>query len=142
MESSRPIYASITKRSFAFLIDDIIVSLLFIAIYYDKIVLLSTPESLRLFLEQNLWVLLFLKIAYHTFFIGLNGQTIGKYLVKIKAVDENDFSKTISWNKAFLRAVVRTIGEMLFYFTFIVAFFDEKRQTLHDKIGKCVVINV
>jgi uncharacterized RDD family membrane protein YckC len=134
-------YASIAKRFISFTIDDIVVSLLFIAIFYNQITGLNTPESLVYFIRDNVLYLLILKVAYHTFLIALNGQTLGKYFMKIKAVDEDNF-QTISWNRAFLRAAFRTLGEMFFYFTFIFAFFDKKNQTLHDKIAKCVVVNV
>jgi len=134
-------YASIAKRVISFTVDDLLVSFLFIAIYYNQIVSLSSPEIMVAFVQQNAWVLLVLKIIYHTFFIGLNGATVGKYLVKIRAVDEQS-GYTISWGRAFIRAVVRTIGEMLFYVTFLFAFFTPKKQTLHDKIVNCVVIDV
>ncbi len=134
-------YASIAKRVVSFTIDDFLISFLFIAIYYNQIVALKSPELMVAFVQQNAWVLLLLKVIYHTFFIGLNGATVGKYIVKIRAVDE--FSgDTISWGRAFLRAVVRVVGEMLFYITFLFAFFNPKRQTLHDKIANCVVIDV
>ena len=135
-------FASITKRGIAFFIDDLITSLLFIIIFYDQIITLTTPESMSVFVMQYSWVVFVLKIMYHTFFIGLNGATVGKYIVKIKAVDESNPTQTISWSRAFIRAVVREIGEMLFYITFIFAFGSPKNQTLHDKISKCVVIDV
>ncbi len=140
MESIK--YASITKRSIAFFIDDMIISLLFIIIFYNQISSLTTPESMSLFVMEYSWVVFVLKIMYHTFFIGLNGATIGKYIVKIKAVDEDNPTQTISWSRAFIRAIVREIGEMLLYITFIFAFGSPKNQTLHDKISKCVVIDV
>ncbi len=133
-------YASIAKRAISFTIDDFLVSFLFIAIFYNQITTLTTPELMVAFIQQNAWVLMVLKIVYHTFFIGLNGATVGKYIVKIKAVDENS-GQIIGWGRAFIRAVVRTIGEMLFYITFLFAFFSPKKQTLHDKIVNCVVID-
>ena len=133
-------YASIIKRAISFTIDDFLVSFLFIAIFYKQITTLTTPELMVAFIQQNAWVLMVLKIVYHTFFIGLNGATVGKYIVKIKAVDENS-GQIIGWGRAFIRAVVRTIGEMLFYITFLFAFFSPKKQTLHDKIVNCVVID-
>ena len=134
-------YASIAKRAISFTIDDILVSFLFIGIFYDNIVKLTTPEMMLAFIQANVWVLMLLKVIYHTFFIAFNGMTVGKYIMRIKAVDENR-GKELSWAMAFLRAVVRIVGETLFYFTFLFALFDSKRQTLHDKISKCVVIDV
>ena len=129
------------RRALSFTIDDIVVSLLFIAVFYNTIITLTTPESMIYFLQSNIWYLLLLKVIYHTFFIGFNGMTLGKYLVKIKAVDEFS-SEPIGYSRAFVRALVRSAGEMLFYITFIFAFSSPKKQTLHDKIVNCVVVNV
>jgi len=134
-------YASITKRSISFLIDDIVVSILFTIIFYEQINSLTTPQMMLTFIEQYFGVLLLLKVLYHTFLISYSGATLGKYIVKIKAVDENS-GKLLNWKMALLRAIVREIGEVFFYFTFIFAFFDKKNQTLHDKVSKCVVIDV
>jgi len=134
-------YASIAKRFISFTIDDIVVSLLFIAIFYEQIFLIKTGDSLVFFIRDNLLYLLILKTAYHTALIAISGQTLGKYFTKIKAVDEDSFTN-ISWSRAFLRASFRVLGEMFFYFTFIFAFFDKKNQTLHDKIARCVVVDV
>ncbi|MFP4486790.1 MAG: hypothetical protein ACLFOC_07485 [Campylobacterales bacterium] len=37
---------------------------------------------------------------------------------------------------------MRTIGEVLFYFTFIFAFFDPYKRTLHDRVANTAVVNV
>lgn len=134
-------YATITKRAISFTIDDFLVSFLFIAIFYDNIVSLTTQDDMISFIIQNSWVLILLKVIYHTFFIAYSGATVGKYIVKIKVIDEESGYK-LSWSKAVLRALIREIGESFLYFTFLFAFFDKKRQTLHDKVVKCVVIDV
>ncbi len=133
--------ASLSKRSFAFILDDILISLLFIIIFYEQISSFGNLEGAIMFIQSNIIYLLLLKIIYHTFFVGLNGMTPGKYLLKIKVVDENNF-ELIGYNRAFVRAIVRTFGELIFYITFIPAFFTPRRQTLHDKLAKSVVINV
>lgn len=134
-------YASIGRRMVSYLIDDLFVSLLFIAIFYDQIISLSTQEAMMAFIANNIWILFLLKIVYHTFFIAYSGATIGKYLTKTVAIDEISGEK-LSWTMAALRAIIRTVGEYLFYITFLFAFFSPKNQTLHDKITNCVVINV
>lgn len=134
-------YASIGRRMVSFVIDDLLVSFLFIAIFYGQIVSLGTQEAMIFFVAQNSWVLLLLKMFYHTFFIAYSGATVGKYFAKIVAIDETSGEK-LSWSMAALRAIVRVIGESLFYITFLFAFFSPKRQTLHDKLTNCVVVNV
>ncbi len=133
-------YATITKRAISFTIDDLLVSFLFIIIYYNNIVELNSQESMVSFILENSWVLLLLKVIYHTFFIAYSGATIGKYFMKIRAINEES-GENLSWSSALIRALVRVLGESLFYFTFLFAFIDKRRQTLHDKIAKCVVID-
>ena len=133
-------YASIGRRMISFVIDDLLVSFLFIAIFFDQITAIATQEAMFLFVTTNSWVLILLKVLYHAFFIGYSGATVGKYVVKIIAVDEMSGEK-LSWSMATLRAIIRVIGESLFYITFLFAFFSPKKQTLHDKLTNCVVIN-
>jgi len=134
-------YATITKRALSFIIDDILVSFLFIVIFYGNIHILTSQEEMVNFVIQNSWVLILLKVIYHTFFIAYSGATVGKYVVKIKAIDE-DTKEKLSWSKSFTRALVRTLGESFLYLTFLFAFFNNKNQTLHDMVVKCVVIDV
>jgi uncharacterized RDD family membrane protein YckC len=91
------------------------------------------------FIVQNSWILLMLKLIYHTFFIWYNGMTVGKYIAKIKAVDEST-GALLPLGRALFRALVRVLGESFFYFTFLFAIFDKRVQTLHDKVAKCVVV--
>ena len=134
-------YASIGRRIISFMIDDLLVSFLFIAIFFDQITAIASQEDMILFVTANSWALVLLKVIYHTFFIGYSGATVGKYIAKIVAVDEASGEK-LSWSMATIRAIIRVIGESLFYITFLFALFSPKRQTLHDKLTNCVVVNV
>jgi uncharacterized RDD family membrane protein YckC len=131
--------APIGRRILSFVVDDIVVSLLFVAIFYEQIGMLKAPEAIQLFLQANLWVLILLKILYHTFFIGYNGMTLGKYLAKIRAVSLEN-GELLGYPRAFLRALVRIPDEMFFYLGFLPAFFSPLRQTLHDRVSGCVVV--
>jgi len=144
--------ASMQKRISAFVIDDIVISLFFLIIFYDQIMGLfsSLPETvegntlsldiMNTFIAENLVIVLGMKVVYHTVLIWQNGMTIGKYAVKIKAVSL-DTEQRPSFQQAFLRASVRLISESFFYLGFIMAFFIPMRQTLHDKLSNCVVID-
>ena len=132
--------ATIGRRSVAFVIDDFIASIFFIVIFYEQIASYTDMLSMMSFIQQNIWVLMAIKVIYHTFFVATNGATLGKYIVKIKVVNEES-GELLSWSMALVRALVRTAGEMLLYFTFIFAFANPKRQTLQDKLAKSVVIN-
>jgi uncharacterized RDD family membrane protein YckC len=128
------------KRIVSFVIDDVVVSLLFVAIFSEQIAGLRSPEELRAFLKINFWVLVTLKLLYHTFFTGYNGMTLGKYLVKIRAVNGED-GKLLNYSMAFLRSSARILDEFVFYLGFLPALFTPMRQTLHDRISGCVVVH-
>ncbi len=135
------IVASIPKRGVAFIIDEVVVSFYFMAIFWDEISAIKSADAFEMFAADNLIVLFGLKVAYHTFFIGLNGMTLGKYLVKIKAVDL-ETKQSIGFIRAFIRAVFRFANELFFYIGFWFALFAPLKQTLHDYSTNTVVIDV
>ncbi len=151
MTESRSIpIASMQKRITAFVIDDLIISMFFMIIFYDQISNLfsniteidqATLEQMNMFIAENILIVFAIKVLYHTVLIWQNGMTIGKYVVKIKVIDLNSEQRP-SFQQAFLRASVRLISEALLYVGFIMAFFTPLRQTLHDKFSNCVVIDV
>jgi uncharacterized RDD family membrane protein YckC len=141
--------ASIQKRITSFVIDDMVITLFFIIIFYDQlssvfsnitVVDEAALESINTFIAQNLLVVLSIKLIYHTVLVWQNGMTLGKYLMKIKVIDI-ETGNTPDFQKAFLRASVRIPSEVLFYLGFFMAFFVPLRQTLHDKLSNCVVVN-
>ena len=145
--------ASMQKRITSFVIDDIVISIFFMIIFYDQIMgLLSgtaetgevpqvSMEMMNSFIAENIMIVLAIKVLYHTVLIWQNGMTIGKYVTKIKVISLNNGSRP-SLQQAFLRASVRLLSESIFYIGFILAFFLPMRQTLHDKLSNCVVIDV
>ena len=141
--------ASSQKRITSFVIDDIVISLFFIIIFYDQfaqvfsnitVVDETALETINAFIAQNLLAVLSIKLIYHTVLVWQNGMTLGKYLMKIKVIDL-ETGETPSFQKAFLRASVRIPSEVLFYLGFLMAFFMPLKQTLHDKLSNCVVVN-
>ena len=141
--------ASNQKRVASFVIDDIVITLFFIIIFYDQfsavfsnITVLDEAalESVNAFIAQNLLVVLSIKLIYHTVLVWQNGMTLGKYLMKIKVIDL-ETGNTPVFLKAFLRASMRIPSEVLFYVGFLMAFFVPLKQTLHDKVSNCVVVN-
>lgn len=141
--------ASLQKRITSFVIDDMVITLFFIIIFYDQfsavfsnitVVDEAALETINAFIAQNILVVLSIKLIYHTVLVWQSGMTLGKYLTKIKVIDL-ETGNTPSFQKAFLRAAVRIPSEVLFYLGFLMAFFVPLRQTLHDKLSNCVVVN-
>ena len=141
--------ASNQKRITAFVIDDIVISVFFIIIFYDQfagvfsnitVVDEAALETINLFIAENILVVFAIKLLYHTVLVWQSGMTLGKYLMKIKVIDLE--TGTIpNFQKAFLRASIRIPSEVLFYLGFLMAFFNPLKQTLHDKLSNCVVVD-
>ncbi|MEY3090632.1 MAG: hypothetical protein RL113_948 [Pseudomonadota bacterium] len=141
--------ANTSKRISAFVIDDMVISVFLMVIFFDQLSALfsnisvldeETVATLNYFFAENIGVIFTIKILYHTLFVWQNGMTLGKYLMKIKVIDLETKSHP-SLPKAFLRSILRIGSEVLFYIGFLIAFFTPLRQTMHDKFANCVVIH-
>lgn len=133
--------ASMRSRAFAFVIDDLIVTLLISLVYWDSIVAAGNDtEALISLLSTLVLPLLVLKIIYHTFFIWYYGQTLGKRLAKVRVIDANHWGR-VTLFQSFLRSVGRVISELFYYIGFAIAFFNDGRKTFHDFTGKTLVVD-
>lgn len=79
-------------------------------------------------------------LAYVPVMLAWRGQTVGKIVMKIKVVNP-DGSKISGW-----KAVGRWLAEFLSgcacFIGYIMAFFDEERRALHDRIASTRVVSV
>ena len=136
--------ASMRSRAFAFLIDDLIVTLLIMFVYWDNIVSLAVndnQEEMINFMQGAIVApLMALKVVYHTFFIWYSGQTIGKKIAKIRVIDANYWGRT-NFLQALFRSFGRVVSDMFFYIGFLIGFFNDGRKTFHDFTGKTLVVN-
>jgi uncharacterized RDD family membrane protein YckC len=128
------------KRIGAFIIDDFVVSFLFIAIFWEQLSMLNGIEEINQFLTDNFFIIISIKVFYHTLFVWQNGMTLGKYLLKMRVVLINT-GHTPPLSNSLLRAMVRVVSDMLFYIGFLMAFFNQLSQTLHDRLSGCVVVD-
>ena len=134
--------ASMRSRALAYIIDDLLVTLIFIMIFWENIYAISADADALMYLLKAELVtpLIILKIIYHTFFVWYFGATIGKIVAKIRVIDENEWGR-VSIFSSFLRAVGRIFSEMFFYVGFLIGFFNDGRKTFHDITGKTLVVN-
>lgn len=134
--------ASMRSRAFAFVIDDVIVSLIIMIIYWNAISSASSDSNTLIYLMQTALVLplMVLKVIYHTFFVWYYGQTLGKKIVKIRVIDAGHWGR-VTILQSFLRAVGRIVSEMFFYIGFLIGFFNDGKKTFHDFAGKTLVVN-
>ena len=134
--------ASMRSRALAYVIDDLLVTIIIIMIFWESISALSHDMDAMMYLLKAELVtpLIFLKVIYHTFFVWYYGATVGKIVVKIRIIDANQWGR-ISIFSSFLRAVGRIFSEMFFYVGFLIGFFNDGRKTFHDITGRTLVVN-
>ncbi len=146
--------SNMRKRISAFVIDDLMIAFLFMIIFYDQLFaivshtsaimseeeIILIQDELRQFSVDNLLVMLSIKVLYHTVPVWQNGITLGKYIMKIRIIDLKTGARP-SFVQAFLRALLRIGSEIFFYLGFLMAFMMPLKQTFHDKLSNCVVID-
>ena len=149
MERTSLSIAPNSKRIGSFIIDDLVINLFLMIIFYEPMSQLlggmtevneASVMAVNQFIMDNIATVLAIKVLYHTMLIWQSGMTLGKYIMKIKTVDQAT-GDTPSFVQSFWRASVRLISEMFFYLGFIFAFFSPLHQTLHDKLSNAVVID-
>lgn len=133
--------ASIKKRSFAFFVDEMLLSLLLILSLGNSFFEAKTVEEMILLTNQFVLEYMAIKVIYQAYFVMQYGATVGKLLVKIRVVEMKTLQKP-NVVVALNRGVVRVLSEMLFYLGFLWGTLDPLRQAWHDKSAKTVVVDV
>ena len=120
-------YVSIWKRFWAFIIDLLVFAALCIVLAQ-----LLDEFTLSLVLLVIIWL-------YYALLESSPWQaSLGKRLMGLKVVDRR--GKRLSFAKATKRLLSRLVTNLTFYFGFFTAAFDKRKETLHDKMSKSVVI--
>ena len=128
-----------SKRALAYLIDAApVVAAYIVAAVLDMIIGLGLFQTLVGLASLAYWV-------WNFYRQGLTGQTIGKGIIGIKVVKEADASLLgpgVSIGRGFLHMVMIVICCIPGIVNFLFPLWDQKRQTLTDKILTTVVIDV
>jgi len=126
--------ASMWARSASFIIDYIVIQLIFfIGGFIGYATFGSAPEStLGLLFGTVVWAI---PLLYFPFFFGTTeGQTIGMAAMGIKLY-RSDGIYPIGYTRGFLRFIGMIISALPFCLGFIWILFDKNRQGWHDKIA-------
>lgn len=124
------------RRMLAFIADDVLLSLLFIAFYVRDF---QDLERVIIALSNAAIFLVFLRFFYHSIFTFLYGASLGKMIFGIKIVTISTLDRP-NFLDSFVRSFFKELGTILFYATYFFAFFDPFFRTLHDRIVKTIVI--
>jgi uncharacterized RDD family membrane protein YckC len=77
-------------------------------------------------------------VFYYVYLHATYGQTFGKMALKIKVVNED--GTPLDYRKAFLRWLGYFLCDLTFYIGYLWAAFDHRKQGLHDKVCRTVVV--
>lgn len=77
-------------------------------------------------------------VFYYVYLHGMYGQTFGKMALRIRVVNED--GTPLDYRKAFLRWMGYFLCDLTFYIGYLWAAFDPRKQGLHDKVCRTVVV--
>ncbi|MCW9025037.1 MAG: RDD family protein [Gammaproteobacteria bacterium] len=143
---SSPQYAGFWRRLLAFAIDYILLSAVLLPILLmiygpGYIVWLSESNGLLDYYGlTDLILTKFLPLALIVFFWTRFGATPGKLLLDCKVVTTSD-EGSISITTAIIRLFGYVISALPVYLGFIWMAFDKRKQGLHDKLAKTLVLH-
>ncbi len=134
--------AALWKRLIAHIIDDLLVSMVIIGMYWERIAQnIHNPEVVLSVISSSWLVLYVIRIVYHWVFVRYYGATIGKIVVKIKVI-EVELLDNPSTKQAFLRSLLRVLSEFLMYIPFLYILTNPLRQGLHDRVANTIVVEL
>ncbi len=136
------------KRFIAFLIDVIILSVVSMILFgilgavgfmgasavetSDSAGLVAAMAGAGLLIQV---VSLALQVGYFTYFESSDRQgTIGKSAMGLIVADEN--GNRLDTQKALIRNIMRLVSGLICLIGYLMAFFTDKKQTLHDIVAK------
>lgn len=134
-------YAGFWKRTFAYVIDNMITGTI-VAIVYIACVLALLPYSSNAF-YLALWSIAPTALGLHLTYFAISESsscqaTLGKRLLKLKVVDCQ--GNQASYARAFARHFASTISFDLLYVGILMMLGTKRKQCLHDLIANCMVI--
>lgn len=77
-------------------------------------------------------------VFYYVYLHGTCGQTFGKMALRIRVLNED--GSPIGFRKALARWFGYLLCDLTFYFGYIWAAFDSRKQGLHDRICRTIVV--
>lgn len=132
--------APISSRIFAYVVDEFIIAMLFMVIYWNQFQDATTTEETIGLINSMFMYIISLRIIYHFFFVWMYGATLGKMALKIRVISIKDVSNP-SIEQSLSRSCVRVFSETIFYLGFLWGALNPKRETWHDKASRTLVVN-
>lgn len=129
-------------RLVALMIDGFLIFLM--QAIFGIILTVASSDGFNLHRSTSILLQLFstvVSLFYWIFFTGYCGQTPGKMLLRIQVVSTDGSS--LSYGKAFYREVIgKFLSGIIFAIGYLMAAFDDQKQSLHDRMAKTYVIKL
>ncbi|MCH5337105.1 MAG: RDD family protein [Campylobacter sp.] len=132
--------ANFSKRVVAYLIDNIILSLIVFIIFYDKLSLMDYLEIAD-FLGNFTTGFFLLHLIYHTLFTFMYGASLGKMACKIMILNEELLDKP-NFFQSLGRSFFRELSGIAFMLGFVWALGNDLCKTWHDYAARTIVVDV
>lgn len=127
--------APMGKRFAAFLLDSLILGAVIAGFHFAGIAnLMFVPKDSLVLTLVNLAIFLVYEVLFS---VALEG-TPGKLALGIRTVDFSGQALTIK--TAVFRALMKFVSGVILCVGFILAFFDVRRQSLHDRVASTLVV--
>ena len=134
--------AALWKRIVAHIIDDLLISMVIIGMYWGSIVEHKDNPEVVINIISSSWLALYgVRIVYHWLFVRYYGATIGKIVVKIRII-ELGLLDNPNIQQALIRSLLRTLSEFLMYLPFLYILTNALRLSLHDKVANTIVVEL
>jgi len=113
--------APFAKRVLAYSVDELIVTFLFLIIYWDAFLSITTYDEARNLTLNFFWQIITLKVVYHAFFVWYYGASPGQMIAKTMCLNVDVLDRP-NLTSSITRAVFRAVSEACFYLGFAWAF--------------------
>ena len=133
--------APIFKRFIAFVIDNFLISVIFVIIIWNSFAKATTTTEMIAVTNSFIMEYIILKVIYQTFFVFMYGASIGKMVMKIRIIEIRTLQKPSFWS-ALNRASFRILSEMIFYLGFLWGVLSPSKQAWHDLSAGTLVVDV
>jgi uncharacterized RDD family membrane protein YckC len=125
----------------AFVIDDLLITFVTLMMLWTPLSQVNGDITAVMMIMNGAFIqIILLKFIYQTFFVWYYGATLGKIITKIKIIDYHTFGK-VTFMSAMVRSATRILSESILYAGFMLAYYTDSRQTLHDKFARTLVVN-
>lgn len=139
-------YAGFWRRLLAFILDSFLFSAVvapLLLLIYGRDYFYWSSEQAGMFTTYGLADFLLTTLLPIVLIIGFwvkLGATPGKLLLDCRVVDANTL-QPLGWKKALLRCVAYAASALPIYLGFVWIAIDKRKQGLHDKLAKTLVLH-